>query len=70
MVFLHQVGDDFGVGLGDELMAVGGELLLERQIVLDDAVVDDDDLALAVAVRVGVLFGGTAMGGPTGVPMP
>src|SRR5258706_5378581 len=29
---------------------------------------DDDDASAAVAVRMGVLFGGTAMCGPTGVP--
>src|SRR5213079_1361004 len=32
-----------------------------------DAVVDDDDVALAVAMRVGILLGGTAVGGPAGV---
>ena len=31
------------------------------EIVLDDAVVDDDDLAGAVAMRVGVFFGGAAV---------
>ena len=42
-------------------------LLFRLTIVLDDAVVDDDDLAGAVAMRVGVFFGGTAVGGPAGV---
>ena len=41
--------------------------LLEREVVLDDAVVDDDEGAGAVAVRVGVLLGGAAVGGPAGV---
>ena len=43
------------------------QLLLEIQVVLDDAVVDDDDLAGAVAVRMGVLFGRPAVRGPARV---
>src|SRR6266851_9631 len=61
------VGDDLGVGLGDELVAGGGELFFEGEIVLDDAVVDDDEGSGAVAVGVRVLFGGAAVGGPAGV---
>ena len=41
--------------------------LLQVEIVLDDAVVDDDDLAGAVAVRVGVLLGRTAVRRPARV---
>ena len=62
-----EVGDDFGVGFGDELVALGDELVLEGEVVFDDAVVDDDEGAGAVAVGVGVLFGGAAVGGPAGV---
>ena len=40
---------------------------LSGEVVFDDAVVHDDDVALAIAVRVGVLFGGAAVGGPAGV---
>jgi hypothetical protein len=61
------VGDDFGVGFGDEGVAGGDELALEGEIVFDDAVVDDDEGSGAVAVGVGVLFGGTTVGGPAGV---
>ena len=64
---LDEVGDDFGVGFGDELVALGGEFALEVEVVFDDAVVDDDDAAGAVAMGVGVLFGGAAVGGPAGV---
>ena len=39
----------------------------EGEVILDDAVVDDDEGAGAVAVGMGVLFGGTAVGGPAGV---
>ena len=43
------------------------ELALDLEIVLDDAVVDDDDAAGAVAMRVRVLFGGPAVRGPARV---
>ena len=62
-----EVGDDLGVGLGDELVALGDEGGFEGEVVFDDAVVDDDEGAGAVAVGVGVLFGGAAVGGPAGV---
>ncbi len=64
---LDEVGDDFGVGFGDELVALRGEFALEVEIVFDDAVVDDDDAAGAVAMRMGVFFGGAAVGCPAGV---
>ena len=64
---LDEVGDDFGVGFGDELVALRGEFALEVEVVFDDAVVDDDDAAGAVAVGMGVLFGGAAVGGPARV---
>ena len=66
-MLLDQVGDDFGVGLGGELVAFLDELLLQGEVVFDDAVVHDDDLAGAVAMGVRVLFGGAAVGGPAGV---
>ena len=49
------------------MVALGDEGLLEGEIVFDDAVVDDDEGAGAVAVGVGVLFRRAAVGGPTGV---
>ena len=48
-------------------MAGGGELFFEGDVVFDDAVVNDDEGPGAVAVRVGVFFGGAAVSGPTGV---
>ena len=48
-------------------MALGDEGVLELEVVFDDAVVHDDEGSGAVAVGVGVFFGGTAVGGPTGV---
>ncbi len=44
VMLLDQVGDDFGVGFGGEFVAFGGQLFLEREIIFDNAVVDDDDL--------------------------
>jgi hypothetical protein len=58
------VSDNFGVGLGDELVALIFELALQLDVILDDSVVDDDDISRAVAMRVGVFFGWAAMGGP------
>ena len=69
-MLLHQVGDHFGVGLGPELVALVEELLLQGQIVLDDPVVHHDHVAFAVAMGVGVFFGGTSVSGPTRVPDP
>lgn len=66
-LLLDEVGDDLGVGFGDEFVALGGELFLEGEVVFDDAVVDDDEGAGAVAVGMCVLFGGAAVGGPPGV---
>jgi hypothetical protein len=41
--------------------------LLQADIVFHDAVVDDNDLAGAIAMRMGVLFRGTAVRGPAGM---
>src|SRR5712692_5259378 len=67
VVLLDEVRDDFRVGFGGELVSFGDQLLLEREIVLDNAVVHDHDSAAAVAMGMGVLFGGAAVGGPAGV---
>ena len=67
VILLDQVGDDFGIGFGGELVAFLDQLLLQGDVVLDDAVVHDDDLAGAIAMRMGVFFGGAAVGGPAGV---
>ena len=56
--------DDLGVRLGDEPVAFPLELALQIEIVLDDPVVDDDDAARAVAVRVRVLLGRAAVRRP------
>ena len=48
-------------------MALALELFFQRQKIFDDAVVDDDDVAGAVAVRMGVLFRRTSVRGPAGM---
>ena len=62
----HQVHGDLGVGVAGELDAGGLELGAQRGEVLDDAVVDDGDLAGGVAVRVGVAVGRAGRGWPSG----
>ena len=67
VVALDQVGDDLGVGLGGEDVALGASSLAQLGVVLDDPVEDDVDVVGAVAVRVGVLLGDAAVRGPAGV---
>src|ERR1700682_5417485 len=66
-IFFHQVRDYFRVSFGCELVSFGDQLLLEREIVLDNAIVHHHDSARAVAMRMGVFFGEAAMRGPAGV---
>ena len=71
---LDEMGDYFGVSLRSELMSARLESLLQCAGVLDDAVVDDRYVALAVYMRVRVAFIRDAMGRPTrmadsGVPL-
>src|SRR5262249_44095236 len=62
---VDEVGDDLGVGLRGERAPLGDELGAQRAVVLDDAVVHHADAR--DLVRVGVLVGGLAVGGPAGV---
>ena len=64
---LDEVRDDLRVGLGLELVALRLQLFLQLEVVLDDAVVHDDDAARAVAVRMRVLLGRAAVRGPARV---
>ena len=69
-VLLHlfdQMRDDFGVGLGNELVALRGQCAFQVKIIFDDAVVNHNDATGAVAVRVSVLFGWAAVRSPAGV---
>ena len=66
-ILLDHVGNDFSVGLCSKAVAFLGKLFLQRDVVLDDAVVDDNNLSGAVAVRMCVLFCRTAMCSPSGM---
>ena len=65
--FLDEVRDDFGVGFGEELVAFGDELVLQLDVIFDDAVVHHYDFAGAIAVRMGVFLGRAAVRGPARV---
>ena len=56
--------DDFGVRFGDKLVAFFDQLMFQFQIVFDDSVVDYNDFAGAVAVRMSILFSGAPVRGP------
>src|SRR3954466_5438826 len=61
------MGEHFGVGFGAELVSLVLEHLLEGQVVLDDAVLDNHYVACAVAVGMGVGLVYLAVGGPARV---
>jgi hypothetical protein len=57
-ILFYEVRNYFGIGFSLEGVAFGGKLFPETEVVFYDAVVNDDDLALAIAMRMGVLFSG------------
>src|SRR5215469_339762 len=65
--FFDNVGDDFGVRLGDKFVAISEKLLFQLDVIFDDTVVHHNDLAGAVPVRMRVFLGGTAVRGPSRV---
>ena len=65
-VRVDEMRDDFGVGLRAEDVAGGLEALAQRFVVLDDAVVDDGDLAVG-DMRMRVRGRGRAMRRPARV---
>ena len=64
---LHEVGEHLRVGLRAEAMAPREQAVPQVPEVLDDAVVDDRDIAGAVDVGMGVEVVGPAVGRPAGV---
>ena len=68
VVRLEQVGDDLGVRLGAEHVAVGDQPLLQHHVVLHDAVEHDREAVVAARERVRVGLRRTAVGGPARVP--
>ena len=61
------MSNDFGIGLGGEAVAFFDQLFLEGDVVLDNAVVHDDDAAGAITVRMRIFLRGAAMRGPAGM---
>src|SRR6266849_3852807 len=59
---MNQVGDDFGIGFGHELVALGAQALAHLFVVLDDAIVHHRHAAGNVRMR--VLLRRHAVGGP------
>ena len=67
VVELQQLGHHLGVRIGVECDAQLLQVLLQLQIVLDNAVVDQGDLAVLADMGVGVGVVGLAVGGPAGM---
>ena len=62
------MGEDFGIGFGRKLMiAVRDELLFQRLVVLDNAVMHQRDFAASVEMWVGVFIGNLAVRSPASV---
>ena len=61
---MHQ---HLGISTALEGVATADQLLLQHQIVFDDAIVDEGDLAVGGEMRVGVLGIGFTVGGPAGM---
>jgi hypothetical protein len=66
-VLLDQVGDDFGVGLRVEAVAVGLQLDPQLAMVLHDAVVDHGHPVVARIMGMRIALGHSAVGGPARV---
>ncbi len=66
-IFLNQVRDHLGVGFRGEDVPLFRQLLLQLHVVFNDAVVNNHNRAVAVAVRMGVFFGRRSVRGPAGV---
>ena len=59
--------EHLGVGVGFELVAGGEQLLFERVVIFDDAVVDDGDFAGLIELRMGIFVRRRAVRGPARV---
>ena len=70
VIVVKQLGNDLGVGLGDEAEALVEQTLLDPLIVFNDSVVYDGNLLVTGIMRVCVDDGRLAMGRPAGMPMP
>ena len=64
------MGSDLGICLRQQLDARAGQFLPQLREVLDDAVVDDGDMAVGRYMGMRVLIGGAAVESPNGVSDP
>ena len=67
VIVVKQLGNDLGVGLGDEAEALVDQTLLDLLIVFNDSVVYDGNLLVTGIMRVCVDDGRLAMGRPAGM---
>ena len=61
------MGNDLGVGLRQKFVSLSGQFFLQFQIVLNDAVVYNNDRMIMVKVRMRVQIGRNTVGCPSGV---
>ncbi len=61
------MGEDFSIGLGEEEVTFAFELLTEGAVILNDAIVHQNDTIFPTGMGVGILGGRRAVGGPAGV---
>ena len=66
-MLFDQMRDNLSISFSDESMIFLPQVVLQLEIVFDDAVMNDDHSASAIAMRVGVFFGRTTVCGPTRV---
>ena len=66
----NQMGDHFAIGRRAEDIAFGFEPFLERPVVLDHAIMGDGHDLLAADVRMSVVVGWSAVGGPASMADP
>ena len=67
---LDQMRQHLGVGVGLKPVPARHQVVFQREKVFDDPVVNHDDAAAAVHVRVRILVGRLPVGRPPGVPDP
>jgi len=66
-LLLNEMGENLGVGFRAEDMPAPLQLFPKGMVILDDAVVDHNQIAAAVAMRVSIKLGRRPVRGPTGM---
>ncbi len=66
--FSHQMREHFAIGFGSEMMfPFAQQFILDRLVILDHAVVHERELAAFIEMRMRILVGRFAVGGPASV---